>query len=148
MAGGGPGGADQIGLTVIAEQVGQRERQVFEIGAKLPSGHGEHVRSAVSSGDFRRKLAQAGEASLTYDALGFFGDHTQHANDRAPIVRQGRVGKRVVGFLRVAAALQEKQKPFVPSCLATLEHVRSAGRYRAKSLSRPHGPMSPRPTRA
>ena len=46
------------------------------------------------------------------------GDNTEHATDLAFVIRQRAVGEGVVGFLRVAAALEKQPEAFVPGRLA------------------------------
>ena len=126
MASRDAGRAGQMRQTVLVEQIGQGERQVLEIAAEPALHRGEQLVTRVFSGDFGREFAQAGEPPLADDALGLLGDDAQHADDRAAVVRQRRIGERVVGLLRIAAALQQQQQRLVPGCFAGAQHVLDA----------------------
>jgi len=49
----------------------------------------------VGSADFGGEFTQAGKPPLADDAFGLLGDHAQHADDRAAVVRQRRIGEGV-----------------------------------------------------
>lgn len=63
---------------------------------------------------------------MSDDLLGVFGDHAEHARDRALVVGERAVGEGVVGLLHVAAALQEQLQRLVPGGLARAQHVLDA----------------------
>ena len=115
--------AGQICLSVIVEQVSQREWHVLEIGSELTFHRGEHLRLRPLSANFRREIAQAGEAPFADNAFGLLCDDTQHTDHLAPVVGQGRVGKGMVSFLGIAAALEKEQKALIPRRVAAPQHA-------------------------
>ena len=87
---------------------------------------GEHPCAGVFAGDLRGKLAQAGQATFADNAIGFFGDDAEHADDCTLVIGQRRIGKGVIGFLGITATLQKQKQTFIPSRLAALEHTLDA----------------------
>jgi hypothetical protein len=114
---GEPGGA-----AVVLEQIGQRERQVLEVGPEPVLGRGQNLGARVGAGELGGELPQRREPARADDPLGLLGDHAQHARDPVVVVGQRAVGERVVGLLRIAAALEEQEQRLVPGRPAGVEH--------------------------
>ncbi len=121
MPGPDAGRAGEPGAAVVLEQIGERERQVPEVGAEAALDRGQHLGAGVGAGELGGELAQRGEPALADHPLGLLGDDAQHARDPAVVVGQRAVGEGVVGLLGVAAAFQEQEQRLVPGRLAGVE---------------------------
>ena len=113
-----PGG----GGAVVAEQVGQGERQVLPVAIQLPSGEVECLLLGADHARVRAQIAQGRHPALADDAFGVLADHAQHADHGPGVVAQRTVGEGVVALLRVARPLQEQQQRLVPGRLPRGQH--------------------------
>ncbi len=117
-----PGSARQPGVTRGIEEVCDAERQVGGVAAQLLGDGAEHVGLRPGAGDGRREIPEVRHPALADDPLGVLRDHAEHALGAAVPAVERAVGERVVGLLRVAAALEEQQQVLVPGGHAGVEH--------------------------
>ena len=107
----------QACVAVVAEQVGQGEREVVRIGSELAGGEIQHLLLGARHARVRTQLAQRRHPTLSDHPLGVLADHTEHPDHGRVVVAQRAVGERVVRLLAVAGPLQHEHQGLVPGRL-------------------------------
>jgi hypothetical protein len=101
------------GLGAI-EQVDQAEGKIAPVFAQRLQRRRSHGVTAARADQGAGQIAKRAQAALADDALGLFRHHAHQALNRACAAIERAVGKGVIGFFGIAAALQQQQQRFVP----------------------------------
>ncbi len=104
-------------VSVVAEQVGQREGQIEQIAGELAGGEVEHLSFRAHNARVGAQVPQCRHATLTDHPVGVLAHHAQHADHARLLVAQRAVGERVICLLGVARPLQDQHQGLVPGRL-------------------------------
>ena len=94
--------------------------------SRLVVNGGENIFFSDFCAQSCRQMTQQSEPALAYNAFRLFHHNAKETVDFAVVAGERTVGKSVVGFFCIAAALQEQEQSFIPCCLARFQHGTNA----------------------
>ncbi len=108
---------------VAVAQVNNAERQIARVARQRQGDRVANILFGPHCRQLASQIAQRRQTTLPQHAVGFLGDDAEHAPDGAVIGGERAVGEGVIGFLGVAAALQQQHQALVPGRRAGVQNV-------------------------